>query len=209
MVKSDGPITGEQIADRLSLARATLRPDMAILTMSGFLEARPRVGYFYSGKSPSHLLGEKLHKIKVAEIKSVPVVVAEQCTVYDAVVAMFIEDVGTLFVVREQGFLEGVLSRKDLLKITLGGHDIQKLPVGVAMTRMPNLVTVDAEESVWTAAQKIIMHEINTLPVVRAVGGNGGTGKAGNGKNFKGYEVLGRISKTNITRMFVELGEGN
>ncbi|MEJ7543235.1 helix-turn-helix domain-containing protein, partial [Staphylococcus intermedius] len=48
IVKSNGPITGEHIADRLSLTRATLRPDLAILTMSGILEARPRVGYYYS-----------------------------------------------------------------------------------------------------------------------------------------------------------------
>lgn len=210
IVKSDGPITGEQIAERLNLTRATLRPDMAILTMSGLLEARPRVGYFYSGKSPSRVLGEKLHKIKVADIKSVPVVVPEQCTVYDAVVTMFIEDVGTLFVVKEKGFLEGVLSRKDLLKITLGGQDIQKLPVGVIMTRMPNVVTVTPEESVWTAAQKIITHEIDALPVVRPAGGKNKEGINGESKKGPGgYEVLGRISKTNITRLFVELGEGS
>ncbi|MDE9438310.1 helix-turn-helix domain-containing protein [Staphylococcus xylosus] len=50
IVKNNGPITGEHIAERLSLTRATLRPDLAILTMSGILEARPRVGYYYSGK---------------------------------------------------------------------------------------------------------------------------------------------------------------
>ncbi|MDQ1145006.1 putative ArsR family transcriptional regulator [Bacillus sp. SORGH_AS 510] len=49
IVKESGPITGEQIADQLSLTRATLRPDLAILTMAGFLDARPRVGYFYTG----------------------------------------------------------------------------------------------------------------------------------------------------------------
>ncbi len=204
IVKNDGPITGEQIAERLNLTRATLRPDMAILTMSGLLEARPRVGYFYSGKSPSRVLGDKLHKIKVADIKSVPVVVPEQCTVYDAVVTMFIEDVGTLFVVKERGFLEGVISRKDLLKITLGGQDIHKLPVGVVMTRMPNIVTISPEESVWTAAQKIIIHEIDALPVVRPVGEQG---EDSNGPD--GFEIVGRVSKTNITRLFVELGEGN
>ncbi len=50
IVKNNVPITGEHIAERLSLTRATLRPDLAILTMSGILEARPRVGYYYSGK---------------------------------------------------------------------------------------------------------------------------------------------------------------
>ena len=50
IVKESGPITGEQIADNLNLSRATLRPDLAILTMAGYLDARPRVGYFLLGK---------------------------------------------------------------------------------------------------------------------------------------------------------------
>lgn len=198
IVKKEGPITGEQIAERLSLTRATLRPDMAILTMSGLLEARPRVGYYYSGKTPGSVLAEKLHSIKVGEIKSVPVVVPEECSIYDAVVTMFIEDVGTLIVVREGGILEGVVSRKDLLKTTLGGQDIHKLPVGVIMTRMPNVITAEPEESVWLAARKLIVHEVDALPVVRPV-------KDAPGKEL---EVIGRLSKTNITRLFVELGEG-
>lgn len=200
IVKSEGPITGEQIAERLNLTRATLRPDMAILTMSGLLEARPRVGYFYSGKTPGRVVAEKLHRIKVADVKSVPIVVSEQCSIYDAVVTMFIEDVGTLFVVREGGLLEGVISRKDLLKSTLGGQDIHKLPVGVVMTRMPNVVTTTPEEAVWMAAKKLITHEVDALPVVRPTEGKNGA---------EGSEVIGRLSKTNIARLFVELGEGN
>lgn len=198
IVKEQGPITGEQIAERLSLTRATLRPDMAILTMSGVLGARPRVGYFYSGKTPGKIIAEKVHRVKVGAIKSVPVVVNEKCTVYDAVVTMFTEDVGTLFVVREGGFLEGVISRKDLLKITLGGHDIHKLPVGVVMTRMPNIIYTSQEESVWAAAKKLLAHEIDAMPVVREKEIQDGR---------KGLEVVGRLSKTNISRFFVELGE--
>lgn len=200
IVKSMGPITGEQIAEKLSLTRATLRPDLAILTMSGLLEARPRVGYYHSGKYPQQIVAKKVHSILVADIKSVPIVVSEQCSVYDAVVTMFIEDVGTLFVVREGGLLEGVISRKDLLKTTLGGQDIQKLPVGVIMTRMPNVLFTQIEESVWSAALKLITHEVDALPVVRKVVLPDGSDK---------LEVVGRLSKTNITRLFVELGEGD
>ena len=55
IVTNYGPITGERIAEMLSLTRATLRPDLAILTMSGLLEARP--GWVtYSGKSVTGLL---------------------------------------------------------------------------------------------------------------------------------------------------------
>ncbi len=60
IVKENGPITGEHIADQLDLTRATLRPDLSILTMAGFLDARPRVGYFYTGKSGIQLLTDNL-----------------------------------------------------------------------------------------------------------------------------------------------------
>ncbi len=199
IVSNYGPITGERIAEMLSLTRATLRPDLAILTMSGLLEARPRVGYFHTGKSRYRVVAEKLNSVLVDSVKSVPIVVDEKSLVYDAVVTMFIEDVGTLFVVREGGLLEGVISRKDLLKTKLGGHDINKLPVGVIMTRMPNIVFTNPEESVWLAAKKIITHEVDALPVVRNITLPDGA---------EGLEVIGRLSKTNITRLFVELGEG-
>lgn len=199
IVKNQGPITGEQIAEQLNLTRATLRPDLSILTMAGLLDARPRVGYFYSGKSANSVLADKITSIKVGDIKSVPIVVPENCTVYDAVVTMFIEDVGTLVVVRDGGLLEGVVSRKDLLKTTLGGHDIHKLPVGVIMTRMPNVHMTQEDDSVWLAAHKLLTHEVDALPVVKPVSRTNG----------KDYEVVGRFSKTNLTRIFVELGEGS
>jgi CBS domain-containing protein/biotin operon repressor len=200
IVKNSGPITGEQIAEKLSLTRATLRPDLAILTMSGLLEARPRVGYYYSGRSPNRLVVEKLMSVKVGSISSVPAVVTEDCSVYDAVVNLFIKDVGTLIVVKEVGLLEGVISRKDLLKTTLGGQDIHKLPVGVIMTRMPNIVYTTSEETVWAAAKKLIMHEVDALPVVRNITLADGS---------EGLEVIGRLSKSNVTRLFVELGESH
>lgn len=62
IVKNNGPITGEKIAERLNLTRATLRPDLAILTMAGYLDARPRVGYFYTGKSSTQLLSDSIKK---------------------------------------------------------------------------------------------------------------------------------------------------
>ncbi len=198
IIEDFGPITGEQIAERLSLTRATLRPDMAILTMSGVISARPRVEYYLSGKKPNLMMAEKLHSVKVDAVKSVPVVVNDKCMVYDAVVTMFTEDVGTLFVVKEGGFLEGVLSRKDLLKISLGGHEIHKLPVGVIMTRMPNIIYTEQEESVWEAAKKLLLHEIDALPVIRHKEMPDGA---------HGLEVVGRFSKTNITKFFVEIGE--
>jgi len=92
-----------------------------------------------------------------------------------------------------------VVSRKDLLKTTLGGHDIHKLPVGVIMTRMPNVHVTLENDSVWLAACKLLTHEVDSLPGVKEVPNDKG----------KDFEVVGRFSKTNLTRIFVELGEGS
>ncbi|OYD07682.1 helix-turn-helix transcriptional regulator [Paludifilum halophilum] len=196
IVKDEGPITGERIAEKLNLTRATLRPDLAILTMSGFLDARPRVGYFYSGKTGNQLLGEHIQKLPVKDYKSVPVVCREETSVYDAICTMFLEDVGTLYVVQEGGLLVGVVSRKDLLKSSMGNQDLQTIPVGVIMSRMPNIVTCRAEDSLFDAATKLIRNQVDSLPVVREA------------ESGTGMEVVGRITKTTITRAFVELGEG-
>ncbi|MCL6637526.1 MAG: helix-turn-helix transcriptional regulator [Alicyclobacillus sp.] len=193
IVKRHGPITGEQIAEILHLTRATLRPDLSILTMAGYLEARPRVGYFYSGKKNADLFGETLRKLRVKDYKSVPVVVTEKTSVYDAVVTLFMEDVGTLMVVRDQQ-LQGVVSRKDLLKVAIGGGDIRQIPVNLAMTRVPHVITVDLEDSLYEAALRMVQHEVDSLPVVRQNAGDG-------------LQVVGRVSKTTITKAFVELGQ--
>lgn len=50
IVKAEQPISGEKIAQTLGLSRATLRNDLSILTMTGLLDAKPKVGYFYTGQ---------------------------------------------------------------------------------------------------------------------------------------------------------------
>lgn len=191
IVKENGPITGEQIAERLNLTRATLRPDLAILTMAGFLDARPRVGYFYTGKSGVQLLTENLKKLYVKDYQSIPVVVSENVSVYDAIVTMFLEDVGTLFVVDQQNLLVGALSRKDLLRASIGKQELTTLPVNIIMTRMPNITMCLKEDLLIDVAQKLIEKQIDALPVVKAT--------------EKGYEVVGRVTKTNLTKALVAL----
>ncbi len=192
IVKEDGPITGENIADRLDLTRATLRPDLAILTMAGYLDARPRVGYFYTGKTGSELLTEKLKKIKVHEYQSIPVVVNENVSVYDAICTMFLEDVGTLFVVNERSLLFGVLSRKDLLRASIGNQDLREIPVHIIMTRMPNVTICHKDDLLLEAGQILIDKQIDALPIVK--------------ETEEGWEVIGRLTKTNLTKALVELG---
>nr|WP_106779985.1 helix-turn-helix transcriptional regulator [Lysinibacillus timonensis] len=193
IVKENGPITGEQIAERLNLTRATLRPDLAILTMAGFLDARPRVGYFYSGKKATASLTDSMMNLKVKDFQSVPVVVSENMTVYDAIVHMFLEDVGTLFVVDADLFLQGVLSRKDLLRTSIGTQDLNNIPVHIIMTRMPNIVYCKKTDTLIVAANKLIERQVDSLPVVNEKEG--------------GLEIVGRLTKTNITKAFISLAE--
>ncbi|MGY0692893.1 helix-turn-helix transcriptional regulator [Virgibacillus sp. FSP13] len=191
IVKENGPITGEHIADQLSLTRATLRPDLAILTMAGFLEARPRVGYFFTGKTGSELLTEKIKQFKVHEYQSVPIVVKESASVYDAISTMFLEDVGTLFVVDDNACLTGVLSRKDLLRASIGKQDLNDIPVHIIMTRMPNITVCRRDDPLLDVAKKLIDKQIDGVPVVKDA--------------EKSLEIVGRITKTTITKAFVEL----
>ncbi|WP_304587217.1 helix-turn-helix transcriptional regulator [Cytobacillus firmus] len=191
IVKENGPITGESIAEQLSLTRATLRPDLAILTMAGYLDARPRVGYFYTGKTGAQLLTENLQKLYVRDYQSIPVVVNENVSVYDAIVTMFLEDVGTLFVVDQGSLLVGVLSRKDLLRASIGKQELNSIPVNIIMTRMPNITMCEKDDLLIEVAKKLIEKQIDALPVVK--------------KTEKGYEVNGRITKTNLTKAFLAL----
>lgn len=195
LVKTYQPITSEQLAAKLNMTRAALRPDLTILTMSDILEARPKVGYFYSGKSINNIGCDFIKSIKVSEIKTTPVVVEESTTVYDAIVTLFLMNAGTIFV-QNKGFLAGVVSRKDFIKIAIGNNDIHNMPVGMIMSRMPNVIYVLDTESAYDAIVRLITHEIDCMPVVEPA------------KNEQGKEVFkitGKVSKTNITKMIYDL----
>lgn len=85
------------------------------------------------------------------------------------------------------------------LKVALGSSNLHSIPVSVIMTRMPNIITTTNEETAFMAASKIIDHEIDSLPVVRTFMDSQGR---------EHLEVIGRITKTNLAKLFVELGEG-
>ncbi len=196
IVKKNAPITGEKIAELLGVTRAALRPDLAVLTMSGFLEAKPRVGYTYRPEGVESEVRRVLNQYRVRDIQSMPVVVKENCSIYDAIVTLFIEDTGSIFVLGNDNFLSGLVSRKDFLKTTLGQADIHKVPVNVIMTRMPNIVTTTLDETVVEVVKKIVEHEVDSLPVVKCYIDPEGEEK---------LEVVGKITKTNIARLFLDL----
>ena len=193
IVKENQPITSENIASMLNVTRATLRSDLAILTMTGILDARPKVGYFYTGVSQINLLGNDIKEKKVEDMMGMPVVVKKDVSLYDVIVEMFLSDVGSIFIIDDEENLCGVVSRKDLLKATIGGLDINKMPIGMVMTRTPNVVTAERDESVILAARKIIEHEVDSIPVIET------------DKERNITKVVGRISKTNITKLFLEI----
>ncbi len=178
----------------MNITRSTLRTDLALLTMIGALDAKPKVGYYCTGNSLLEITAEKIKNTKVSEIISVPVIIDEQTSIYDAIVTLFLEDIGTLFVISND-YLAGVVSRKDLLKSLMGGTDMNKVPVGMVMTRMPNIITIKEDETAVEAANRIIEHEVDCLPVVKEI----------YSENKKYLKIVGKVSKTNITRLFVEL----
>lgn len=198
IVRVEGPITGEQIARRLHVTRAALRSDLAILIMSGILDARPKVGYYFTGKNTLGLLVEEISSILVRNVQSLPVAVNEKATAKDVVFKMFTEDVGSVYVLNERGLLSGVVSRKDLLKFAVNNkQDLGEIPVALVMTQVSKIVYARPEDSVVSAACKLIDNEIDSLPVVKVID----TGR-------HDYEIIGRITKTNLTRVLVELAEG-
>lgn len=202
IVEEHHPISGELIAERLNSTRPVIRSDLAMLVMLNYLEAKPKVGYTLGSASAQKKSAdmERLLEMKVRDYQSAPVVIRETSNVGDAVVALFLEDVGTLFVTDDNGELTGVVSRKDLLRVTLGNASASAMPIGLVMTRQPNLHTVAPEDTLLAAASKMIHHEVDSLPVVNAGDGSEAPGKV---------EVVGRITKTTITKALLELALGN
>lgn len=196
LVKKNAPITGEQIAESLKTSRTTIRNDLSVLVMLEYIDAKPKVGYFPGKKAAersgsSHLLQET----KVSDIQSIPVIIRETSTIQDAVVTLFLQDVGTLIICDADGKLAGVASRKDFLKVTLGNPGAVSMPVSMVMTRQPKVVTVSPEASVLEAAHKMIFHEVDSLPVVVPVPNEDAGPRP---------EVIGRLTKTSIVKLLLE-----
>lgn len=196
-MRKHAPVTGEQIAEALGVSRPTIRSDLSVLIMLGHLDAKPKVGYFLGKqRTPGGIVKDRLVRIKVKERMSRPVVIPEQSTVNDAVISLFMENTGMLAVTDPQGFLVGVVSLKDLLKVTLGNPAAASIPVNMVMTRLPRIVAVGPEDSLWEASHRMLEHQVGGLPVVRPAENTDDAGK---------QEVIGRITKTTMTQVLVDL----
>lgn len=101
-VKENGPLSSKELADRLQVSRASTGSGSGGSDHVRSAGSPPRVSYYCSGKnwtlSPacSMALRQEAHSISVA--------VREKTSVYDVIVKMFIEDVGTCLLSLKKAF---------------------------------------------------------------------------------------------------------
>ena len=193
IVREEGPVTGSAIAEHLEVTRSALRSDLSVLTMLGVLDARPNVGYYYVGLSKETQTAERLKSFLVSDVLSQAVVVSGETSLYDTIVTIFTEDVGTILVC-DDSYLVGVVSRKDLLRASMGQTDSHAMPISMIMTPVSKVITVKPTDTLVEAAQKMIDYEVDCLPVVVRE-------DVGNKKRLK---VVGRVSKTTVAKVFLE-----
>ncbi|MGO4537237.1 helix-turn-helix transcriptional regulator [Paenibacillus sp. 2TAB19] len=195
LVKKHAPITGEQLAEYLGVSRPTLRSDLSLLVMLGHLDAKPKVGYFLGNayRSSNEAL-QQLSSLKVREIQGVPVNVPDSLSVHDAVITLFTENADTLLVVNENKGFAGIVTPKDLLKITLGNAGAASIPVSMVMTRYPNIVTLIQDDSVLDAIRKMSLHQVDCLPVIMP-----------RDEQAPHPEIVGWVSKSNIIRLLADI----
>ena len=193
IVREEGPVTGSAISEHLDVTRSALRSDLSVLTMLGVLDARPNVGYYYVGLSKETQTAERLKSFLVSDVLSQAVVVSGETSLYDTIVTIFTEDVGTILVC-DDSYLVGVVSRKDLLRASMGQTDSHAMPISMIMTPVSKVITVEPTDTLVEAAQKMIDYEVDCLPVVVRE-------DVGNKKRLK---VVGRVSKTTVAKVFLE-----
>ena len=193
IVREEGPVTGSAIAEHLEVTRSALRSDLSVLTMLGVLDARPNVGYYYVGLSKETQTAERLKSFLVSDVLSQAVVVNGDTSLYDTIVTLFTEDVGTILVC-DGSYLVGVVSRKDLLRASMGQTDSHTMPISMIMTPVSKVIAVEPTDTLVEAAQKMIDYEVDCLPVVVRE-------DVGNKKRSK---VVGRVSKTTVAKVFLE-----
>ncbi|WP_405355802.1 helix-turn-helix transcriptional regulator [Fusobacterium animalis] len=180
MLKEKSLLSGDEIAQNLNITKSALRTDFSILTTLKLITSKQNKGYSYNNKCTI---------IKVRDCMSPQNSIDIRTSVYNAIIHLFNYDLGTLVVVENEK-LVGIISRKDLLKATLNKKNIEKTPVSMIMTRMPNIVHCFEDDNIIEAIEKLIKHEIDSLPVLRKEKGK--------------LSLVGRFTKTNVTKLFYQ-----
>ena len=78
----------------------------------------------------------------------------------------------------------------------MGRENLTKVPISMVMTSRSKMIFAEPDEDMVSVAQKLIDYEIDCLPV----------GVFQDAEGEKKFKLMGRISKTNITRLFLDLG---
>uniref|UniRef100_UPI003566C45F helix-turn-helix transcriptional regulator n=1 Tax=Fusobacterium nucleatum TaxID=851 RepID=UPI003566C45F len=180
MLKEKSLLSGDEIAQNLNITKSALRTDFSILTTLKLITSKQNKGYSYNNKCTT---------IKVRDCMSPQNSIDIRTSVYDAIIHLFNYDLGTLVVVENEK-LVGIISRKDLLKAALNKKNIEKTPVSMIMTRMPNIIHCFEDDNIKEAIEKLIKHEIDSLPVLRKEKGK--------------LSLVGRFTKTNVTKLFYQ-----
>ncbi|WP_022818962.1 helix-turn-helix transcriptional regulator [Fusobacterium russii] len=178
IIRKNSPISGDEIAKKIGVSKSALRTDFSILTKSGLVLSKTKKGYSYKKSCAPN---------RVKDVMSPQNSIDVQTSVYDAIIHLFNHDLGTLLVTDKEN-LVGIISRKDLLKSVLNTNNIEKIPVTMIMTRMPNLIYCYEDDQILDAIKKLIVHEIDAIPVIRKEGDK--------------IKVVGRFTKTNVTKLY-------
>ncbi|WP_223602851.1 CBS domain-containing protein [Lacticaseibacillus paracasei] len=188
LLKAESPMTGETLATKLNISLATIRADLRLLTTIGILDARPKVGYAYQGENLLQMDSQKFFQTTIAAILLPPTEIKLTTSMEEAVTKLFLADVGSLYVLDDDGALVGLISRKDLLRASFTNRDTT-LPASIVMTRMPNVITVTADTSIIAASKLLLKHNVDSLPVVQNAGDT---------------HVIGKITKNRIFKYLIE-----
>lgn len=188
IVKDNEPISADAIADKLGLSKSTIRSDLAVLSVVAILEAKPKVGYVYLGSPINPDIISNLYEVTAQEVMSRPLVVSQETEIQEAIEDLFMFDSGSLFVINQEEELIGLASRKDLLRFLLSGSSNLTTPIGIIMTRMPNIIVAYEDTSLYEVAQLLEQHQIDSLPIV---------------SRAQPLYVIGKISKTTILNQYI------
>ncbi len=191
MLKQTSPLTSEKIAGNLELSVSTIRPDLRFLTSVEILNARPKVGYEFKGNQLLNFDYDHIYQTPISEILLPTTEIKASDTLQVAVGKLFLKDVGSLYVVNEKGDLVGLISRKDLLRASLNNSNVQSMMASIIMTRMPNIITATPDMSVIEAGKLLLLHKVDSLPVV---------------EKQSSRHAIGKITKNRIYQHFIEIG---
>ena len=183
VIKEHQPVRSQVIADKLNSKLNTIRQDLSILTTIEVIDGKPNYGYFIpeGARSITHTRGDHL----VEKVMRPPLIIESNSTIYDAGMAIITNDSSTIFV-KENNKLIGVITRKGILKATLHTGGCKEMSIKTIMTTTP-IYTIEYNETVATAAHKLVDRRIGCLPVM------------------KNNEIVGIISKTDITQEYVKI----